>query len=184
MTRPSLDEWGILLAKLVSTRATCMRRAVGCVLVDENGAVLATGYNGVASQMPHCNEGHPCLGAASPSGTNLDACQAIHAEQNALLQCADVNAIDTAYVTCTPCITCTKLLMNTECSRIIAAEKYAHDDEARKLWEDSGGEWLIKPAGNEYLLRICGHQSLMDSSHDRQKSDEERSKEEETRDRE
>jgi hypothetical protein len=40
-----------------------------------------------------------------PSGTGLDVCEAIHAEQNALLQCKDVEQIDTAYVTAMPCMT-------------------------------------------------------------------------------
>ena len=50
--RPDLDTWGLRLAHDVSSRATCIRRAVGCVLVDEHGEILATGYNGVASGVP------------------------------------------------------------------------------------------------------------------------------------
>lgn len=148
MSRLSKDQWGIELAKVTAQRATCLRRAVGCVLVNARGEVLATGYNGVASGLPHCNEvqgdipgpygdvdyhPHACSGAKSPSGTNLDCCQAIHAEQNALMQCKDVHDIHTCYTTTSPCVTCVKLLMNTSCERIVFAEEYPQP-EAKKLW--------------------------------------------------
>jgi dCMP deaminase len=123
------------------------------VLVDSKGHILATGYNGRAAGLPHCNhrsEGgkggektypHACPGSLSPSGTDLDSCEAIHAEANALLQCRDVSAIDTAYVTVSPCVSCTKLLLNTGCRTIAFSEPYAHDKKARELWERAGREW-------------------------------------------
>ena len=83
---------------------------------------------------------HACAGAWSPSGTNLDACQAIHAEQNALLQCRDIYQIHTAYVTASPCVTCCKLLLNTSCERIVFVEEYPHS-AARELWEGAGRLW-------------------------------------------
>lgn len=139
--RPTRDQWGLALAKITATRATCVRRKVGCVLLNRRGQVVATGYNGVASGLPHCTEGCPCSGAYAKSGTNLDACQAIHAEQNALLQCRDVYDIHSAYVTTSPCITCVKLLLNTSCERILFTEEYPHI-EARKIWEGAGREWI------------------------------------------
>lgn len=81
-----------------------------------------------------------CPGAFSPSGTNLDGCYAIHAEQNALLQCRDVWEIETCIVTTSPCISCCKLLLNTGCQRILFNEEYPHTD-ARSLWESSGRFW-------------------------------------------
>jgi dCMP deaminase len=158
--RPDRDTWLLDLVAVVAKRATCLRRQVGCVLVNERGQVLATGYNGVAAGEPHCNEAieatgaarvhadgsmemvrgplpvypNACPGAREPSGHGLDGCRAVHAEQNALLQCGDVYAIHTAYVSCSPCVTCVKLLMNTGCRRIVFTERYAHDDAARELW--------------------------------------------------
>lgn len=159
MSRLTRDEWAIKLAQLTANRSTCCRRAVGCVLLNEKGHVIATGYNGVAAGLPHCNESvetgyagisfdhlaheakpYACAGANAPSGTNLDACQAIHAEQNAMLQCKNVYEIHTAYVTASPCITCTKLLLNTSCQRIVFVEEYPHS-HAKELWESAGREW-------------------------------------------
>lgn len=155
--RPSRDTWAMQLAILTAQRTTCCRRAVGCVLLNDRGHVIATGYNGVAAGLPHCNEvtgmedhpsrntrvlvyGNACSGAQAPSGTNLDGCQAIHAEQNALLQCRDVYSIHTCYVTASPCMTCCKLLLNTSCERIVYAEEYPHSS-AKDLWTGTGRLW-------------------------------------------
>ena len=156
MSRLTRDEWAMQLAQLTAKRSTCCRRAVGCVLLNEKGHVIATGYNGVAAGLPHCNEKrsdlvetfdpqadtypNACAGANAPSGQNLDACQAIHAEQNAMLQCKNVYEIHTAYVTASPCITCTKLLLNTSCERIVFVEEYPHG-HTKDLWESARREW-------------------------------------------
>jgi dCMP deaminase len=143
---------------------------VGCVLVNERGHVLATGYNGRAAGLPHCNEvavgvdlagqqwkpedvvvtyPHACAAAHAPSGTQLDGCEAIHAEQNALLQCRDVHQIHTCYVTASPCVTCVKLLLNTSCQRVVFATEYSHV-EAKELWVRGRRDlvdWVHMPLG-------------------------------------
>lgn len=145
------------VARVTAKRATCLRRAVGCVLLDKDGFILATGYNGVAAGQPHCNKEvgeesglglgddvtypNACPGARAASGTMLDGCHAIHAEQNALLRCPDVRRIYAAYVTASPCMTCVKLLMNTECRQIFFAEPYPHS-EAEQLWTKMGRSWI------------------------------------------
>ena len=150
--RPSRDEWALKLALLTAQRSTCLRRAVGAVLLNERGHVLATGYNGVAAGQFHCNDHdpyydtgypHACSSIHASSGTDLDGCQAIHAEQNALLQCRDVYSIHTCYVTVSPCMTCTKLLLNTSCQRIVFLHEYPH--QAAQLWINSGREWFQWP---------------------------------------
>lgn len=138
--RPDVDTYFMDMAKLVATRSTCIRRSVGCVLVDSHNHVLATGYNGVPAGMPHCNDpggAHTCEGARSPSGTNLDACSAVHAEQNAILQCSDPYSIRRAYVTAFPCTSCAKLLLNTSCGEIVYLEPYA-DGNGMRLWTAAG----------------------------------------------
>ena len=132
MVRPSIEQTMLRVAAVLALRSTCTRRQVGCVLTDSLGRILSTGYNGVARGQPHCID-KPCPGAMFGSGQRLDLCQAIHAEQNALLQCKDVDKIDTCYVTCSPCVTCTKLLLNTPCQRIVFAEVYEHKESA-SLW--------------------------------------------------
>ena len=53
--RPDWDEYFMKVARLVSSRSTCLRRKVGAVLVKER-RILATGYNGAPGGLPHCEE--------------------------------------------------------------------------------------------------------------------------------
>lgn len=138
------------MVMVTAKRSTCVRRSVGAVLLNSRGHVLATGFNGVAAGQRHCNQHdqfhetgypHACPGAWAKSGTNLDGCHAIHAEQNALLQCRDVYAIETCYVTASPCMTCAKLLLNTTCQRIAFMEEYPGSDDVKALWTGSGRVW-------------------------------------------
>lgn len=140
--RISRDDWALELARLTAQRSTCLRRAVGCILLNARGHVLATGYNGAASGLPHC-DGGVCKRFGAVSGSNLDDCVAIHAEQNALLQCKDIFDINTCYVTHSPCVTCTKLLLNTSCERIVFVDEYPHP-QAKELWTNAGRSWEQK----------------------------------------
>ena len=111
--RPKIPVYFLRLAELVATRATCARRAVGCVLTDAGNRVLATGYNGVPAGEPHCVGETPCPGAGEPSGTGLDRCEAIHAEQNALLQLRrGSDEVRACFSTTFPCAHCLKLLLH------------------------------------------------------------------------
>ena len=137
--RQPADFYFLRMALLVSERGTCVRRKVGCILVNKKNHVLATGYNGNPSGFSHCLD-NPCKGANSKSGKDLDKCEAIHAEQNALLQCKDVYDIHTVYCTVSPCIHCIKLLLNTSTKKIVFGEKYIHKG-AEKLWLLGGRDW-------------------------------------------
>lgn len=175
--RPDLDRYFIDMARLVASRSTCVRRHVGCVLVDARNHVLATGYNGVPAGAIHCNEPevlslptyarlafpHACAGAGAASGTQLDACLAIHAEQNAILQCRDVHTIAKAYVTAFPCPSCAKLLLNTSCREVVYLEPYG-EGEGLDMWVKVGrlavrfeGE---PPMIQRDLVRLFGNDAL------------------------
>jgi dCMP deaminase len=129
------------IADVVAHRTTCSRRAVGAVAVDADGYLLGTGHNGQYAGSLHCNEGNPCSGANSPSGTNIDGCAAIHAEQNLLLHCGDPRKIHTVYVTTCPCVSCLKLLLGTNTQRIVFSEDYPNSDVSKQLWLNAGRIW-------------------------------------------
>ena len=105
--RLSTDKYFLNIAEVVAQRGTCVRRKVGCVLVDSNNHIVATGYNGVAKKFPHCID-QPCEGADYPSGEGLDKCEAIHAELNAFLQLRSDDTSLSMYTTTTPCRECTR----------------------------------------------------------------------------
>ena len=140
--RPTLDETCLATASIWAERGTCARRKVGCVLVDRQGYILSTGYNGVARSLSHCID-VACKGASEKAGSNtsLYLCEAIHAEQNALLQCRNVQEIETCYITCSPCIQCTKLLLQTSCKRICFLEPSSHESESMNLWHKAKRVW-------------------------------------------
>jgi dCMP deaminase len=126
-SRLNVDDYFLQLAKIVGLRSTCARRAVGCVLVDQNNHVMATGYNGVHSGAIHCLD-RPCSAATSKSGEGLEECKAIHAEVNALVQCADVQSIYAVYCTASPCVHCMRLILNTSAERVVFHERYPHEE--------------------------------------------------------
>jgi len=133
--RPSWDEYFMEITNLVATRATCLRRKVGAILVKDR-RILATGYNGPPKGVPHCDELGGCLREklSVPSGERQELSRAVHAEQNAIIQAAKMGTnIDgaTLYVTNHPCFICAKMLINAGVSKIIFADgypdKYAED---------------------------------------------------------
>lgn len=121
--RITADECFMTVAFTLARRSTCQRRHVGAVLVDHNNHIIGTGYNGGPKGAPHCVEG-PCAGATFNSGDGLERCEAIHAEQNALMQCSDVQNIHTVYTTTFPCAHCFKMIANTGCKRLVYYEDY------------------------------------------------------------
>lgn len=114
------------LAKEVSTWTSCLSRQVGCVITVER-RVVATGYNGAPAGVPSCKELGSCLRKNSKSGENLEQCQAVHAEQNALMQAAkfgiSVRGGD-LFVTTYPCATCMKMIINAGIKRVFYIEAY------------------------------------------------------------
>jgi dCMP deaminase len=137
MARPSWDEYFMQITRLVVSRSTCLRRQVGAVIVKDK-KILATGYNGAPSGLPHCLE-VGCLRdeMGIPSGERHELCRGLHAEQNAIIQAAyygvSINGA-TLYCTNLPCIICTKMLINAGITRVVYGEGYA-DPLARQMWE-------------------------------------------------
>lgn len=140
MNRPSKIQTFYNMAKCLSKQSTCSRRQVGCILVNDRHHIIGSGYNGVAFGRPHCTS-TVCKGARYPSGEGLEFCEAIHAEQNALMQCKDIFDINTAYVTTPPCLHCTKMLLNTSTQIIVCGGEYAHERESKALWIEAGRSW-------------------------------------------
>jgi dCMP deaminase len=136
MSRPSWQEYFTDITRLVASRSTCCRRKVGAILV-KNKRILATGYNGAPSGVPHCLD-VGCLREelGVPSGERHELCRGLHAEQNAILQAAHHGvSIDGADVYCTnlPCIICTKMIINAGIRRVYYLDGYADPLSAEML---------------------------------------------------
>lgn len=149
MSRPTWDEYFMAIAEEVSRRSTCLRRQVGAILVVDR-RILASGYNGAPSNVPHC-EDVGCLREEMkvPSGERHELCRGLHAEQNAMIQAAKHGVRiggATLYTTHHPCSMCAKMAINAGIGRIVCHEDYP-DDLGKRLVAESGVQLeVFRPA--------------------------------------
>lgn len=132
------------IALTVTRRASCLRRRVGALLVQDR-RILATGYNGAPSGLPHCAE-TGCLRQqlGVPSGERQELCRGLHAEQNAIIQAALHGVAVTGatlYCTLEPCIVCAKMLINAGVVRVVFLGNYP-DPMAAGFLSQAGVELL------------------------------------------
>ena len=144
--RPSWNTYFMDITRLVAKRSTCLRRAVGAVVVKDK-RILSTGYNGAPVNVTHCKEAG-CLRKKLnvPSGEKHELCRGIHAEQNAIIQAA-YHGVSikgaTLYCTNLPCSICAKMIINAGIKAIYYVEGYA----------DSISEDMLKEADIQ-LMRL------------------------------
>lgn len=137
--RPTIQRTMLDIAAVLALRATCRKLRVGAVLTDNRFRILATGYNGTPAGITHCIDS-PCAGVHAPKGADL--CEAVHAEQNALMQCRDVDKIAVLFCTHAPCMRCTKMLLNTGCSTLVFSNDLNFEPAAESLWRRAGRNWF------------------------------------------
>jgi dCMP deaminase len=119
MNRPTVDKTYLEIAKLWAKRATCARKKVGCVLVDENGEQISYGYNGANHGESHCTD----VGCLVNDQGRCIRCN--HAEMNAIFKARKEDLKNaTAYVTTEPCENCTRSLVQCGVVRIVFIEPY------------------------------------------------------------
>ena len=122
------DQFFMIQAIMLSTRATCPRRSVGAVIVKD-GRIIAEGYNGAVSGAKHCTQ-VGCLMVHGHCKRTVDA------EQNALMECARFGESCNGaqiYVTDFPCLRCTKLLLQAGIKGINYLRNYRDSPYAKKL---------------------------------------------------
>lgn len=142
--RPSWEEYFMGIAQMLSSRSTCDRLHVGCVLVKDNH-MIAEGYNGSISGAAHCDDvGHLMYEGGCK--------RTIHAEKNAINMCAKLGISTqgaTAYVTHYPCPDCMRELNQAGVKKVIYGSFYKHRfennfHEGMDLQEFKGRKAIIK----------------------------------------
>jgi len=138
--RPSWQAYFMDITELVAKRTTCLRRAVGAIIVKDK-RILSTGYNGAPSGVRHCLD-VGCLREQLKieSGKRHELCRGIHAEQNAIIQAAYHGvSVKGASMYCTtqPCSICAKMIINAGIQTIYYRSGYA-DELSREMFEESG----------------------------------------------
>jgi dCMP deaminase len=120
-------------AELIAKRSTCSARAaVGAVLFDDKMRIVSTGYNGQPRGMPHCDD----------AGCDLDAdghCKnAVHAEINAIIQCAIAGrSTEGLRLFCThmPCIRCANVIAQSGITEVFYSQTHGDSSATRNLFD-------------------------------------------------
>lgn len=129
-----LDERYMRMARIWAENSYCERRKVGALLV-KNKMIISDGYNGTPSGFENKCEDESFM--SKP--------YVLHAEANAISKVArSHNSSDgaTLYVTASPCIECSKLIIQAGIKRVIYGEEYRIMD----------GVELLRKAGIEVLF--------------------------------
>lgn len=122
------DQYFMIQATLLASRSTCNRLSVGAVLVRDK-RIIAGGYNGSVSGDEHCIDEGCYL-------VDGHCVRTIHAEMNAILQCARFGISSdgaSLYVTDFPCLQCTKSLLQAGIKEINYIRNYHNDEYAKRL---------------------------------------------------
>lgn len=141
LPRPGWDEYFLRIAEVVASRSSCVKRKVAAVVVQDR-RIISTGYNGTPRGTRNCADGgcERCLSLA-PSGSNLRDCLCCHAEENAIVQAAYHGVVlkgATLYTTFSPCLLCTKMIINAGLAEVVYRTAYPLPAAAARLLEDAG----------------------------------------------
>jgi len=127
--RPTWNEYFKKIVIATSERSACDRLNVGCLLVKEN-RIISQGYNGFLPGCPHTS----IVRSGHEQAT-------VHAEQNALADCAKRGAAcggADAYITHYPCIICARLLLASGIKKIYYIDDYKNDELVETFCQQLG----------------------------------------------
>jgi dCMP deaminase len=146
--RPTWDEYFIEIAKVVASRSTCLRRRYGAVIVKDH-VIVSTGYNGAPRGSDNCVDKGTCRRKELnvPAGERYELCEAVHAEQNAIVNGAPERMKDSSiyiagfeednsYAEGKPCLLCRRMVRNAQIKEVIYLARdgrIIHVKDLRKL---------------------------------------------------
>ncbi|HET6516467.1 MAG TPA: dCMP deaminase family protein [Thermodesulfovibrionales bacterium] len=133
--RPSWDEYFIEIAKVVSSRSTCLRRRYGAVIVKDH-VIVSTGYNGAPRGSVNCVDRDTCKRRELnvPAGERYELCEAVHAEQNAIINGSPERMKDAVIYIAgfeedqtaaegKPCLLCKRMIRNAQIQQVVYLSK-------------------------------------------------------------
>jgi dCMP deaminase len=116
----NLDMRYLRMARIWAENSYCQRRQVGCLIVNQQ-RIISDGYNGTPSGFENVCE----------DDNNVTFPYVLHAEANAITKLArssNNSEGSTLYVTASPCIECSKLIIQSGIKRVVYSEKYRLED--------------------------------------------------------
>jgi dCMP deaminase len=116
----AIDKRYLKMARVWATNSYCIRRQVGALLVKDK-MIISDGYNGTPSGFENeCEDEH-----------DTTKSYVLHAEANAITKVAKSNNSSegsTLYITTSPCMECSKLIIQSGIVKVIYQEKYRITD--------------------------------------------------------
>lgn len=122
------DNFYMDVARRVAELSYCKRKKVGAVIVKNNN-IISFGYNGTLPGDDNCCE----ILNGTTTQTKQDV---VHAESNAILKLAgSVQSArgSTLYLTLTPCLECSKMIIMSGILRVVYDEDYYNPYGRHKL---------------------------------------------------
>ncbi|MCR6110362.1 ComE operon protein 2 [Bacillus sp. A301a_S52] len=133
MERISWHQYFMAQSHLLALRSTCTRLMVGATVVRDK-RIIAGGYNGSISGGKHCIDDGCYL-------IDNHCARTVHAEINALLQCAKFGVPTEGaeiYVTHFPCLNCSKALIQAGIKKVYYAQDYKNHEFAIEMFDQAG----------------------------------------------
>ena len=115
-----LDQRYLRMADVWAQNSYCKRRKVGALIVKDK-MIISDGYNGTPSGFENVCEDE----------NNKTKPYVLHAEANAITKVAKSNNSSdgaTLYVTSSPCMECSKLIIQAGIKRVVFTESYRLED--------------------------------------------------------
>ncbi len=119
------DKRYLEMALIWAKNSYCIRRQVGALIVKEK-MIISDGYNGTPSGFENICEDE----------NGLTKPYVLHAEANAITKVAKSNNSSenaTLYITTSPCMECSKLIIQSGIIRVVFCDKYHNEDGLRLL---------------------------------------------------
>lgn len=116
----ALDRRYLRMARIWAENSYCTRRKVGAIIVDDS-MIISDGFNGTPSGFENICEDE----------NGLTKPYVLHAEANAISKVARSNNSSqgaTLYVTASPCLECSKLIIQAGIKRVVYNEIYRITD--------------------------------------------------------
>jgi dCMP deaminase len=136
-----LDLRYLRMARIWSENSYCKRRQVGALVVKDK-MIISDGYNGTPSGFENMCEDE----------NNITKPYVLHAEANAITKLARSNNNSegaTLYVTASPCIECSKLIIQAGIKRVVYGEHYRLEDGIQLLRRAKIEVIYLNPDENE-----------------------------------
>lgn len=135
-----LDNRYLRMARIWAENSYCVRRKVGALLVKDK-MIISDGYNGTPAGFENICEDE----------NNITKPYVLHAEANAITKVARSHNSSmgaTMYVTTSPCIECSKLIIQAGIKRVVCCDRY-HNMDGCELLERAGIEVVFVSLENE-----------------------------------